>query len=104
MALWPLNGVEAIVLHAGFLDRLNHREIGLAAALRGAKGLAAIVNFLKAADAQRGIAPTDNIAAHPVGSCVDAPVDARDLLMAPAMIGCSMMGWTPLDGIEVARW
>ena len=64
MPLGVLALVEAIVLHAGFLGRLNYGQVGLAAALRAAKGLAPIVDFLKAADAQRGIAPAD-IAAHP---------------------------------------
>jgi hypothetical protein len=64
MALGPLDCVEAIVLHAGVVYRLYHGEVGLTATLRAAKGLAAIVDFLKAADAQRGI-PTTDIAAHP---------------------------------------
>jgi hypothetical protein len=55
MALRPLDCVEAIVLHAGFLDRLYHGQVGLAATLGAAKGLAAIVDILKAADAQRRI-------------------------------------------------
>jgi hypothetical protein len=59
-----LDRVEAIVLHAGFLDRLYHGEIGLAATLRAAKGLGPIVDVLKATDAQRGIAPAE-VAAHP---------------------------------------
>ena len=55
VALWSLDGVQAIVLHAGFLDRLNDGEIGLAGTLRAAKGLAAIVDVLKASDAQARI-------------------------------------------------
>ena len=39
-----------------FLDGLYDGQIGLAATLRAAKGLAAVVDILKAADAQRGIA------------------------------------------------
>jgi hypothetical protein len=49
---------------SGGLDRLYHGEVGLTATLRAAKGLAAIVDFLKAGDAQRGIAPA-YVAAHP---------------------------------------
>ena len=56
--------IQPIVAHAGFFDRLDQDQVGLAATLRAAKGLAAIVDLLKAADAQRGIAPTD-IAAQP---------------------------------------
>lgn len=47
MALGPLDRVEAIVLHGGFLDGLYHGEVGLAATLRAAKGLAPIVDFLQ---------------------------------------------------------
>ena len=57
MALGLLDCGEAIVLRAGFLDGLYHCEVGPASTLRAAKGLAAIVDFLKAPDAQRGIAP-----------------------------------------------
>jgi hypothetical protein len=64
MALGPLDCVEAIVLHAGFRDRLNDGEVGLTVTPRATKGLAAVVDFLKATDAQRGIAPA-NVAAHP---------------------------------------
>ncbi len=56
--------VEAIVLHAGFVNRLYHGQVCLAATLRAAKRLAAIVDFLKATDAQRGIAPA-YVAAQP---------------------------------------
>jgi len=62
MALRPLDCVQVIVLHARFLDRLYHGELGLAATLRATKGLAAIVDILKTTDAQRGIAPA-NVAA-----------------------------------------
>jgi hypothetical protein len=64
VALGPLDCVEAIVLHAGFLDRLYHGEVGLAATLRAAKGLAAIVDLLKAANAS-----ISGIAEHPPNGC-----------------------------------
>lgn len=67
MAHGSLDCVQAIVLHAGFLDRLNDGQVSLAATLRAAKSLAPIVHFLKATNAQRGIAPTD-ISAHPHGT------------------------------------
>ena len=45
-----------------------------------------------------------------VGSCVDAPVDARDLLTAPAMIGCGHVSGLevrlchmPRAGMEIRR-
>ena len=49
----PCAPVKAIVRHAGFLDRLNHGEISLAATLRAAKGLAAIVDFLQPGQVRR---------------------------------------------------
>ncbi len=55
VVLGPLDCVQAIVMHSGFLDRLYHGQVRLTATLRAAKGLAPIVDFLKAADAQRGI-------------------------------------------------
>jgi hypothetical protein len=64
MPPWVLALVEPIVLHAGFLGRLNHGQVRLTATPRAAKGLAAIIDFLKATDARRGIAPA-NVAAHP---------------------------------------
>ena len=63
-ALGPLDCVKAVVLHTGFLGRLDHGQVGLAATLRAAKGLAAIVDFLKAPDTQRSIAPA-YVAAQP---------------------------------------
>ena len=56
MALRLLDCFQAIVLHSGFLNRLNKGQVRLIATLGAAKGLAAIVDFLKATDAQRGIA------------------------------------------------
>jgi hypothetical protein len=41
VTLGPVDCVQAIVLHAGFPDRLNDGQVGLAATLRAAKGLAA---------------------------------------------------------------
>jgi hypothetical protein len=45
-----------------------------------------------------------------LGSCVDAPVDARDLLTAPAMIGCGHVSrlevrlcHMPQAGMEISR-
>jgi len=46
VTLGSLNCVQAIVLHAGFLDRLNHREVGLPATLRAAKGLTTKAHWL----------------------------------------------------------
>jgi hypothetical protein len=39
MALGLLDGVQAMVLHAGVLDGLYHSEVGLAATLRATKVL-----------------------------------------------------------------
>jgi indole-3-glycerol phosphate synthase len=50
------------------------------------------------------------LACEPVESCVDAPVDARDLLTAPAMIGCGHVSGLevrlchmPRAGMEIRR-
>ena len=82
VALRVVERVQPIVGHAAFFDRLDQGQVSLAATLRAAKGLGAVVDFLKAPDAQRDIAPA-YIAAHPHGAeCLAQSAEGEGLMGA----------------------
>ena len=68
------------------------------------------VQFKVGADGVRIASSEMLLRIDPVWSCVDAPVDARDLLTAPAMIGCGHVSGLevrlchmPRAGMEIRR-
>jgi hypothetical protein len=59
-----LDLVEAIVLHAPFLDRFDDTEIGLGTALQATEGLGLRIDIVQAGELQACVASAD-IAAQP---------------------------------------